>query len=135
MSEETDIKPTENEGGFTATGGSGLVPHSPGPWKASKGHDGEPDRWCVVAAKGAEYYIAVIENGQPGDCCETEGATARLIAAAPDMLDALRDADAALEHMGEVLNDMDAVTEEDQKYFPAFGKVRAAIAKALGQNN
>ena len=136
MSKETDIKPPADEGGFNATCGSGIVPHTPGPWKACKGHDGEPDRWCVVADGEKAYYIAVIENGQPGDCCDTEGATARLIAAAPDMLVALQAAQSAMDHMGEVLNGMDAVDdEEDGKHFPAFAKVRAALAKAIGQND
>lgn len=50
--------------------------------------------------------------------------------AAPQ-LEALRTAYEAMNHMGDVLNGMGAVDEEeDGKYFPAFEKVRAAIAKA-----
>lgn len=74
------------------------VTHTPGPWKALNfdpypDDAVEPHRWCVVAdGKLHEYVIATVENGQPGDCCETEGATARLIAAAPDLLAALKQA-------------------------------------------
>lgn len=64
--------------------------HSPGPWKADKGHEDESERWTVIADNGTQpYLIAVIENGQPGDTMETEEATARLIAAAPEMLSML----------------------------------------------
>ena len=42
--------------------------------------------------------------------------------------EALVAADAAMEHMGNTLSDMDAVTEEDEKFFPAFEQVRAALA-------
>ena len=60
--------------------------HTPGPWMARKGAEDEPERWIVVADNGTRpYHIATIENGQPGDTCETEGHTARLIAAAPEM--------------------------------------------------
>jgi len=43
--------------------------HTPGPLVASKGWD-----------------VATIENGQPGDTCETEGYTAKLFAAGPELL-------------------------------------------------
>lgn len=66
------------------------VTHTPGPWKATKGHEDEPDRWVIVAAGEKHFHIATIENGQPGDTLETEGHTARLIAAAPEMLEALQ---------------------------------------------
>lgn len=66
------------------------VEHTPAPWKAVQGNDGEPERWLVVADAERQYHIAVIENGQPGDCLETEGATAHLIAAAPELLDAVK---------------------------------------------
>lgn len=63
---------------------------SPGPWKALRGADDDETRWIVVAAgSDREYLIATIENGQPGDCLETEGATAQLIAQAPALVAAL----------------------------------------------
>ncbi len=44
------------------------------------------------------------------------------------LVEALRAADEAMEHFGNVLNAMDAVEEKDERYFPAFEKVRAALA-------
>lgn len=64
--------------------------HTPGPWKALKGHDEDPLRWIVVADGPLQYHIAVIENGQPGDTCETEGYTAHLIAESPVLLEAVK---------------------------------------------
>lgn len=66
--------------------------HTPGPWKPLKGADGDETRWVVVqnVDGGREYLIATIENGAPGDYLETEGMNARLIAASPIMLDALK---------------------------------------------
>jgi hypothetical protein len=70
--------------------------HTPGPWKASQGTEAEPERWTVVAENGPPWWIAVVENGQPGDTLETEAATARLIAAAPEMVEELIQCEAIL---------------------------------------
>ena len=59
--------------------------HTPGPWKALKGHDEDPERWIVVTDGKLNYHIAVIENGAPGDTLETEGFNARMIAQSPAM--------------------------------------------------
>lgn len=52
-------------------------------------HGEDENRWSVLASntKG-DFFIATIENGAPGDTMATEEANARLIAAAPDLLDA-----------------------------------------------
>ena len=55
-----------------------------------KGHDGDSERWVVVADRKLNYRIAVIENGQPGYTLETEGFTAHLIAEAPALLEAAK---------------------------------------------
>lgn len=48
-----------------------------------------------------------------------------------ELLEALKEASAAMDHMGDTLNGMDCVIEEeDSKHLGAFEKVRAAIAKA-----
>lgn len=70
-----------------------LKKHTPGPWNAVRAdlHGIEPDPMrCAIAAihDGKEYIIATIENGVPGDFCETEEINAHLIAAAPDLLEA-----------------------------------------------
>jgi len=59
--------------------------HTPGPWKALRGHDGDSERWIVVTDGKMNWHIAVIENGAPGDMLETEGWNAAMIAVAPDM--------------------------------------------------
>ncbi len=65
--------------------------HTPGPLRAEKGVEDEPERWVVVADNGTRpYVIATTENGQPGDTLETEGYTAHLFAAAPDLLEVLK---------------------------------------------
>ena len=94
--------------------------HTPGPWVASQGTETEPERWTVVAENGPPWWIAVVENGQPGDSLETEAATARLIAAAPELLEALIE----LVSMTEGLVSMDTGD---------LPQARAAIAKATGK--
>lgn len=47
--------------------------------------------------------------------------------------EALVDARAAMQHMGDSLNEMDAVEEEDEKHFPAFEKAdRALVSSSAG---
>lgn len=99
--------------------------HTPGPWKASQGTETEPERWTVVAENGPPWWIAVLENGQPGDCLETEAATARLIAAAPEMLAALRHVTRLL---GMWKEDPECTCEDCVMLRPVY----AAITKALG---
>lgn len=68
--------------------------HTPGPWTADHGDCMEQDseRWSVFAERdGKQYFVATIENGAPGDTLDTEEANAKLMAAAPDMLEVLRE--------------------------------------------
>ena len=67
-----------------------------GPLKAVRGADDDENRWIVVVDGPLQYHVATIENGQPGDCLETEGATAKLFAASRNALPALLDELAAL---------------------------------------
>lgn len=66
---------------------AGLIEHTPGPLKAIKGSIANDDMRCAVVAERGElaYLVATIENGAPGDCCDTEYANALLFAAAPKM--------------------------------------------------
>lgn len=98
--------------------GSSQGKHSPGPFLAKKGHDGDPDRWVIVSGGEIPWVIAVIENGQPGDCCETEGHTANLFASSPDLLEAAESLVTAFTR--------NAPTD----WTTAISKARAAIAKA-----
>jgi hypothetical protein len=67
--------------------------HTPGPWKIAPGEyndpdQGEGDAWgSVITEDPAGWYVATVEY-HPGD--GDPEANARLIAAAPDLLWALR---------------------------------------------
>ncbi len=97
-----------------------------GPYKATQGTEDDMDRWSVVADNGTSpWVLAIIENGQPGDCCETEGCTAHLFAASWDMREAL-----------EVIRDADEDCKMDGRprwLTPGVrAKIDAALAKAKG---
>lgn len=98
------------------------VQHTPGPFEAIKGAEKGDDLRCAVAAVRGDYryLVATIENGAPGDICDTEWANAQLFAAAPELLEALEE---AIEWDG-----------HDSEGVPAvwLNKARAAIAKARG---
>lgn len=75
---------------------------TPGPWGAIKGSIPTDDmRCCVTAIQGKqEYLLATIENGAPGDFCETEFANALFISYArtdvPALLAHIAEQDTAL---------------------------------------
>lgn len=50
-----------------------------------------------------------------------------LVAAAKQALEALEASLAAMEHMGDALNAIDAVADDDEKHYPAFDKARDSI--------
>jgi hypothetical protein len=68
-----------------------LAEATPGPWTAIKGVEASDDMRCGVAAVRGDkaYLVATIENGAPGDVCDTEYANARLIVAAKTAFPAL----------------------------------------------
>lgn len=108
--------------------------HTPGPWFIKPTPSGTFGRgWKEISPSVvtcAEYH-----SSRDGVVCgvQMSDANAHLISAAPDMLEALLLAESAMNHMGDALNGMDAVIDEDQEHFQAFEKVRAAIAKAKGE--
>lgn len=101
---------------------------TPGPWKAIKGSVPSDDMRCaVVAIRGKmSYLVATIENGAPGDFCDTEYANALLIAAAPELLAACSDWIAWLDsgNWPEDAADCEA---------RMLNAMRSAIAKARGE--
>lgn len=90
--------------------------HTPGPWHLTKGLYGKEDEitiWGVKNEEGCSGFIGTLGNMQGED-----EANANLIAAAPELLEAL-----------EILvKQPDTYSVEK-----AFVKARAAIAKAKGE--
>ena len=104
--------------------------HTPGPWSVNTQHANieirGPEESGVIVARMVEWGIAA-------DTPSPQAANARLIAAAPELLDALKVAYIAMQHMGNVLNNIDAVDEkEDAQHDAAFEAVSLAIARATG---
>jgi hypothetical protein len=95
--------------------------HTPGEWKAEKGFEGEPDRWCVVTSQGG-YVIATIHNGAPGDTLETEAANARVMAASEKLLAAARRALAVMKATGESVRPGNALGALDNAIRKAEGR-------------
>lgn len=94
--------------------------HTPGPWTCSRDDQFGDTRFYVTQQEGAPYtpdysdVATLIAETCSGDRVAKQEANARLIAAAPELLEALKEA--ALWVDGELKN-----------------KVHAAIAKATGQ--
>lgn len=99
--------------------------HTPGPWRIDEPNDwgieivGRPTWGCERNGVKGEWDVAKLERL---DCDEETMANARLIAAAPDLLEALQ----VFVHGFEL----------DQNFFGAeMEKARAAIAKAGGYHD
>jgi len=104
--------------------------HTPGPWRAEKhplhDHEHRSELWTIIA-------------GEPDDCCDAEiaqviayeaEANARLIAAAPDMLKALK----AIQEW--LLSDCPVKPERfwNEKFVKANNLTAEAIAKVEGRS-
>lgn len=103
--------------------------HTPGPWAVSKGYDGS-----ISVSATRPYRINNISAGTPIICDVYQhpefdsfsgAANARLIAAAPELLDALRGLLALEEENLHGYDDIDVCAEVQF--------ARAAIAKATGR--
>jgi len=102
-----------------------MSKHTPGPWRAQprEGFEGE---WEVVSTCEIEWLIAAAAPHIDGDPDE---ANARLIAAAPELLEAL----VGLMRVMPVLPaDAKTIRGIEQQYDAAHRAARAAIAKAKG---
>ena len=85
--------------------------HTPGPWSSESGH--------IHAGEGCEFYCYFTRHSPVGR------ANARLIAAAPELLAALKAAEYALSEQDHLLS----------IGIDALQAVRAAIAKAEGRES
>ncbi len=96
-----------------------MSKHTPGPWAMPDSGQGRISK--VGANGGWDGLIATADCGDYARSRDEGLANARLIAAAPDLLEALR---GALEHW--------PVPSSICKDRPAYEAARAAIAKATG---
>lgn len=87
--------------------------HAPGPWHAFEGYDDADPQYTVESGVTIAYIREGTFNPNPK-------ATAHLMAAAPDLLEALKDLQAAIKSRG-VISTVKALSKAD-----------AAIAKAEG---
>lgn len=103
---------------------SETVKHTPGPWTVFYKH--KYDEWHVaLPIEGSNMKLALCPDGIQS---ENREADARLIAAAPDMLEALREATLAL----------DGLAKGEGVFKPieqTIVQAHAAIAKATGGSN
>jgi hypothetical protein len=103
-----------------------MSKHTPGPWRAAKGTH---EIFIQCAAPTGPYDVATIttleENGEQSKA-ETQ-ANARLIAAAPELLKALK---AALEWSQSDIDGFEDISPTEEMLEARIDIIQAAIAKA-----
>lgn len=103
-----------------------MSKHTPGPWTA---YDNAAYGTAIMAGSATGQYVASVQK-YVGLSLETYQANARLIAAAPDMLEALKLYDAV---MTEAWGEFDALPDEYSARRRCWTAIRAAIAQAEGR--
>jgi len=102
-----------------------IVRHTPGPYFYESNRDGVDDLWEIIAQQSKSYVATINYWGEPdNDKASVTEANARLLAASPDMLDALKGIIAAFERLN--------LTYDDHKMFTAIRSARFAVALAEG---
>ena len=102
--------------------------YTPGPWSAST--QGPNDPWVIIAGCGPAFVASVEDDGALITRVEAN-ANARLIAAAPDLLAALEDAEFLLRMIGMNPKEAGAMVDSCKR---SSADARAAIAKARGES-
>jgi hypothetical protein len=102
--------------------------HTPGPWSASEGFPS--DMWHVDMPNRAFVINVSRADADPSMVVEEVQANARLIAAAPDLLEALRD---TLRDLVTVAGLPDKGKGRTAAQQAALDKARDAIRKATGE--
>jgi len=90
-----------------------MSKHTPGPWSTTKTFGGQ-----ILVHTEANFVVAIVRGYK-----HPYKSNARLIAAAPELLDALQ-----------LLIDMDVAYQRGPKVGEAVEYARAAIAKATGED-
>ena len=105
-----------------------MSKHTPGPWTATF----EDYRWVIDCQGefGPKKALAVTAGFFP-----KHEANARLIAAAPDLLEALKLAHKALEAIADEMTVGERYTNAGQHLIDSLEPSRAAIAKATGEQS
>ncbi|WP_156397410.1 MULTISPECIES: hypothetical protein [unclassified Sphingomonas] len=118
-----------------------LEKSTPGPWEAFKGIVESDELRCGISAMRGKvgYLVATIENGAPGDFCETEFSNALLVAAArthlPTLLTALTAAQETIRRQGEALEGISTMYSRKgyssgDLFMECVGIARAALGPA-----
>jgi len=107
--------------------------HTPGPWTFDTSGEGKP---CSIITSvhdehGPDDDVCEVYGGNT-DCEKTREANARLIAAAPELLDAVLDMLGQLEAVGLLIDGEDCGQWHGAEGL-SFAKAREAIAKATGE--
>lgn len=98
--------------------------HTPGPWKA--------EGWNEIVVNSAEgYTLALAPSGRKSSSLEEIRANACLIAAAPDMVDALKWAESCFFPLIHA-NSLEQREHASKDAAHALERIRAALAKAEG---
>ncbi len=101
------------------------ISHTPGPYFYERGSDGCDDTWRIMSQPTqSEVATLTFWDDDDADKVATVEANARLLAAAPDMLDALKEIVAAFDRLN--------VTVTNGPVFQAIRFARHAIALADG---
>lgn len=115
---------------------------TPGPWFIQDDEWTDGDTANITSDFRSDNSIVPVaqvsgggsESGYDGDFSLEQKANAKLIASAPELLQALQLSLEAMNEMGDILNFHDmADAETVEKLTPAFEMARAAINKALGK--
>jgi hypothetical protein len=120
-----------------AVGGASLPAHTPGPWRAEQESVGPKRAFAIWAGRRAvAHYLAfddfirfASEKAEP----EHVEANARLIAAAPDLLEVTQIAGAFIGGMATAIRARGPQDARDEGILALDASIRTAIAKALGQ--
>lgn len=102
-----------------------MIPHTPGPWVLE---DNDLQRKVFVASRHLGYPTYIVSFGQRSNWDAVDEANARLIAAAPELLEALN---ALLDYSP----DLDTPSEiEAEKWVALKEHARSIVAKVKGES-
>lgn len=111
-----------------------MSAHTPGPWFVDRRRDGDSNAIDILAANPEWLRVAAIISDEK-EPTEAEHADARLIAAAPDLLAALR----LFANIGEYRELCEAMSQclrvhERAGFLKSFDTAKAVVAKAEGRS-